>query len=147
MLISELMRRGFLCTHHALPWGDSWADVVSDASHQSWFMPYLELLLIVFEGFHDHTHGLHRALQPSIHPVKAVHAARHIDHQAQALGFLLGAAQLSGGTTEQACENHPWLLLQGAHKGPRVPAVGQTDRLGARRGARLTWQVERIVFQ
>lgn len=59
-------------------------------------MPYLELLLIVLEGFHDHTHGLHGALQPAVHPVKAVHAARYIDHQAQALGFLLRAAQLRG---------------------------------------------------
>lgn len=65
-------------------------------------MPYLELLLIVLEGFHDHTHGLHRALQPAVDPVKAVHAARYINHQAQALGFLLGAAQLRAGSNRKA---------------------------------------------
>lgn len=55
---------------------------------------YLELLFVVLEGFHYHTHSLHRAFQPAIHPVEAVHAAGHIHHQAQALGFLLGASQL-----------------------------------------------------
>ena len=104
---------------------------------------YLELFFIVLEGFHYHTHSLHWAFQPAIHPVKAVHAARHVYHQAQALGFLLGASQLREGTTE-SCEpeNHHWLLFWGSHSHrPRVPAMRQASKQWAqccmRQGERL----------
>lgn len=39
---------------------------------------HLELVLVVLQSLHDHAHGLHGALQPAVHAVEAVHAARHI---------------------------------------------------------------------
>lgn len=40
--------------------------------------PHLELVLVVLQSLHDHTHSLHGALQPAVHTVEAVHAARHV---------------------------------------------------------------------
>lgn len=90
---------------------------------------YLELFFIVLEGFHDHTHWLHGALQPAVHPVKAVHAARHIHHQAQALGFLLGAAQLRGATMESLVnQNTPLAAILGLSHRPQSasPEAGRS---------------------
>lgn len=116
------------CPNSELTLGQMWSVmllIILSSCH------YLELLFVVLKGFHNHTHGLHGALQPAIHPVKAVHAARHIHHQAQALGFLLEAAQLRKRTTDKPCEpeNHHWLLFWGSHTGPRVPARRQADQL------------------
>lgn len=39
---------------------------------------HLEFVLIVLKSFHDHTNSFHGALQPAIHTIEAVHAARHV---------------------------------------------------------------------
>lgn len=39
---------------------------------------HLELVLIALQRLHDHAHSLHGALQPAIHAVEAVHAARNV---------------------------------------------------------------------
>lgn len=79
----------FVCSEQSLPLPSNYPlTILPSVSH------YLELLLIVLKGFHDHAYCLHRALKSAIHPIKAVHAAGYIHNQAKALGFLLWASQL-----------------------------------------------------
>lgn len=102
---------------------------------------YLELLLVVLEGFHDHAHGLHGALQPAIHPVEAVHAAGNVYHQAQALGFLLWATQLREGIAETMVSGHPGFsrVLQCQPKvGRSAPGSGLHRAVPVGRGT--TWE-------
>lgn len=89
---------------------------------------YLELLLIVLEGFHDHTHSLHCALKPAIHPVETVHATRHIHHQAQTLGFLLWAAKLREEIIEKPFVN--WQTSPGGCLGDLIEAPACQPRDG-----------------
>lgn len=56
-------------------------------------------MLVALQRLHDHAHRLHGAFQPAVHAVEAVHAARDVGQQPQALGLLLRSAGLLAGIT------------------------------------------------
>eukprot|EP00906_Rhabdomonas_costata_P011212 RCo015880 len=64
-----------------------------------------QLVLKTVKRLHDHHSDLRRAVQPSVHPVEAVHAGADVQHKEQPLLLVLSVPALSVGVLPAALED------------------------------------------